>query len=86
MDVFKTLRELYAEKRRIDAAIASLENRLAKQPGKSVRRRGRSSMSAQERQVVSQRMKLYWEGRRAHARQNGTASEAPRSIADSANS
>jgi len=85
MDVNKTLRELYAEKRRIDAMIASLENRLAKQHGKSVGRRGRTSMTADERQMVSQRMKLYWESRRARTTPNGTASEAPVPTGDSAN-
>lgn len=70
MDVVKALRELHAEKKRLDAAIAALEARLkAGQAGTSLkpgaRRRGRKSMSAAERMEVSKRMTLYWETRRA---------------------
>lgn len=70
MDVIKALRELYAEKERLDAAIATLEARLrAAQAGSAAKpgagRRGRKSMSAAERQEVSKRMTLYWEARRA---------------------
>ena len=70
MDVAKALRELYGEKKRLDAVIARLEARLragqagpAAKPG--ARRRGRKSMSAAERLEVSKRMTLYWEARRA---------------------
>jgi hypothetical protein len=70
MDVLKALRELYAEKKRLDSAIAALEARLrAGQTGgaakSGARRRGRKSMSAAERLEVSKRMTLYWEARRA---------------------
>jgi hypothetical protein len=70
MDVHKTLRELHAERRRIDATIASLEKRLKAAPAKpSVRkRRGRKTMSAEERRRVSERMSRYWEARRAQSR------------------
>lgn len=70
MDIVKALRELYAEKKRLDSVIASLEARLkapragsAAKPAKG--RRGRKGMSAAERQEVSKRMTLYWEARRA---------------------
>jgi len=70
MDIVKALRELYNEKKRLDAAIASLEARIraahagsARKPAKG--RRGRKSMSAAERLEVSRRMTLYWEARRA---------------------
>jgi hypothetical protein len=68
MDIVKALRELYNEKKRLDAAIASLEARIrgtgsGRKPAKG--RRGRKSMSAAERLEVSRRMTLYWEGRRA---------------------
>ena len=70
MDIAKALRELYSEKKRLDAAIAALEARLrvahkgsAARAGKE--RRGRKSMSAAERLEVSKRMTLYWEARRA---------------------
>jgi hypothetical protein len=78
MDVLKALRELHAEKKRLDAAIANLEARSrAGQAGAAVkagaRRRGRKSMSAAERREVSKRMTLYWEARRA---QDGATSLA----------
>jgi len=70
MDIVKALRELYKEKKRLDAAIAALEARKkaggagpSTKPGQG--RRGRKSMSAQERQQVSKRMTLYWQARRA---------------------
>jgi hypothetical protein len=74
MDIIKALRELHVEKRRLDSLIASLEARLiaARKHGavrKSPKRRGRKSMSEAERQEVSKRMTLYWEGRRAQLRE-----------------
>ena len=70
MDVEKTLRELYAEKRAIDATIASLERQLgAGARNGSPKKRGRKSMSTQERRVVSERMRRYWENRREQMRE-----------------
>jgi hypothetical protein len=66
MDVNKTLQELYEERRRLDSAIASLEARqraLAKIV--LAPRRGRKTMSEEERQAVSLRMAKYWEARKA---------------------
>lgn len=74
MDLHKTIRSLYEEKARLEEAIASLEGLLASKaespppapgvlPGR--KRRGRTSMSPEERQVVSERMKKYWAQRRA---------------------
>jgi len=70
MDVEKTLRELYAEKKTLDSAIASLERRLeaASRPS-DAKRRGRKSMSATERSAVSERMRKYWAARRDEMRQ-----------------
>ena len=62
MDVNKTLRELYEEKRRLDATIEVLESQLGVRPSA---RRGRKSMSPEERLEVSKRMAKYWEARRA---------------------
>jgi hypothetical protein len=81
MDIVKALRELYNEKKRLDAGIAALEARIkASRTGsgaKSVkRRRGRKSMSAAERLEVSKRMKLYWEDRRARQRSSGATSSS----------
>ena len=69
MDVEKTLQELYAEKRAIDATIASLERRLAGPRNGAPKKRGRKSMSPQERRVVSERMRRYWENRREQMRE-----------------
>jgi hypothetical protein len=74
MDLRTTIRELYEEKRRIEDAIASLEDLLgatgrpaAPAPADSPRkgRRGRKDMSPEERREVSSRMKRYWAKRRA---------------------
>lgn len=65
MDLSKTIQELYTERERIDEVIASLEQFLATgEQGPLRRRRGRKSMSADERLVVSERMRTYWASRR----------------------
>lgn len=65
MDLQKAIRELYAEKERIDGVIASLEEYLQTTGSDSgKRKRGRKSMSPEERQEVSARMRTYWAGRR----------------------
>jgi hypothetical protein len=81
MDVNKTLQQLYEERRRLDMAIAGLEARqrtLAKIA--STPRRGRKSMSEEERRAVSLRMAKYWEARKAAQ----AASEPPADAADAA--
>jgi hypothetical protein len=70
MDVREALQQLYSEKRRIESVIASLEALLRNSDEvviPQVRRgkRGRKSMSPEERQQVSERMKKYWENRRS---------------------
>jgi len=62
MDVYKALRDLYEEKKRLDALIASLEK---KERAFSARRRGRRSMGPDERKAVSARMAAYWAAKRA---------------------
>jgi hypothetical protein len=69
MDLFKALQELYAEKEKLERAIASLEElqQMGGELAESLRagkRRGRKSMSADERLEVSQRMQKYWANRR----------------------
>jgi hypothetical protein len=69
MDLYKAIQDLYAEKEKLERVIASLEE-LQRSAGslptlpKAAKRRGRKSMSAQERLEVSERMKKYWESRR----------------------
>jgi hypothetical protein len=69
MDLYKAIQELYAEKEKLERVIASLEE-LQKSAGElppspaGGRRRGRKSMSSEEREVVSERMKRYWASRR----------------------
>ena len=73
MDYDKIIRELYADKQRLDRAITELErlelfHKARQGVGTSHRTRGprgRKSMGAQERQEVSQRMKRYWANRRS---------------------
>lgn len=71
MDLYRTIRELYEEKKRIEQAIASLEQLLASKGTTDVnrtvtkKRRGRKSMGPEERRLVSERMKKYWAQRRA---------------------
>ena len=70
MDLYKAIQDLYAEKEKLERVIASLEE-LQRTAGtvplpasKPVKRRGRKSMSSEERQEVSERMRRYWAGRR----------------------
>lgn len=70
MDLYKAIQDLYAEKEKLERVIASLEE-LQRTAGavppplsKPVKRRGRKSMSSEERQEVSERMRKYWAGRR----------------------
>jgi hypothetical protein len=71
MDFYKALKELYAEKQKLERVIASLEELQRTAGGitgitgiTKTKRRGRKSMGNQERQEVSRRMKKYWAGRR----------------------
>lgn len=69
MDLYKAIQNLYAEKEKLEHVIASLEE-LQRNSGvvpdlPGGKRRGRKSMSSKERKEVSERMKKYWESRRA---------------------
>lgn len=77
MDVERTLRELYSEKKILDSAISHLERRLrnASVPA-TPKRRGRRNMSLEERRAVSERMTRYWESRRAQVQALNLASAA----------
>ena len=85
MDLYKAIRELVEEKKRIDQIIATLEAMLKR--GTTVapdlaaprtvpaKRRGRKSMSAEERRQVSDRMARYWAAKRAEKENNASESQ-----------
>jgi hypothetical protein len=83
MDIYKALQDLYAEKAKLERAIASLEElqRLGAGglPGfpQTGKRRGRKSMTPEEREEVSRRMRKYWANRRKQ-RGDGPSGKNPR--------
>jgi hypothetical protein len=67
VDWYAAIRELHEEKKRLDRLIAALEaveKGASSESASSLPRRGRKTMSAEERKQVSERMKRYWAGRR----------------------
>jgi uncharacterized secreted protein with C-terminal beta-propeller domain len=69
MDLQNIIRGLLAEKNRLEAVIASLEalenaKVTVEDEGTLRKRRGRISMSQEERHKVSERMLNYWENHR----------------------
>ena len=71
MDIYRAIRELETEKKRLDGVISSLEELIASgsagvvAPAKKPKqRRGRKEMTPAERTKVSERMRKYWESRR----------------------
>jgi len=66
MDVQKALWELYQEKERLNTVIAQLEiqQRATLYEVERPQRRGRKSMTAEERLAVSRRMTVYWAERK----------------------
>ena len=64
MDLTKTIRELREELDKVNEVIAALEQFEGTGTFSPPRHRGRKSMAAQERQVVSARMKQYWASQR----------------------
>lgn len=83
MDLYKALQDLYAEKEKLERAIASLEE-LQRMGGglpglpQAGKRRGRKSMSAEERVEVSRRMRKYWAARRKQKPEGPTPKSQPR--------
>jgi hypothetical protein len=71
VDFYHVIRELLEEKKRLDRLIAALDAIENGQPQEKAvnvsRRRGRKSMSENERREVSERMKRYWAARRDSA-------------------
>ena len=76
MDLTAIIRDLYAEREKLDCAISELEKVQQSTPTEgplssvdsarspSILRRGRKSMGEAERQEVSKRIKEYWSKRR----------------------
>lgn len=68
MDIYRAIRELQQEKKSLDLVIGHLESLLVVQEttkAEASKRRGRKSMSVEERRAVSARMRKYWEEKRA---------------------
>jgi hypothetical protein len=83
MDVLKALRELYLEKSRLDRLIAICESKIKEQDRRLSRsKRGRKSMSPEERKIVSERMRTYWAKRRTGTDGDGREGEPPGQSAD----
>jgi hypothetical protein len=69
MDLVAALRQLHAEKHKLDHAIEALQDLQRASVSvesllSSGKGRGRKSMGAEERKEVSKRMKKYWTNRR----------------------
>jgi hypothetical protein len=65
VDYSLSLRELYLQREKLERAIEQLERLAAGSSAElAPKRRGRKSMGADERKIVSARMKSYWAARR----------------------
>jgi hypothetical protein len=64
MDLTRTIGDLCREKERLERVIASMEELRATMSIPAKGRRGRKSVSLEERLEFSARMKRYWEDRR----------------------
>ncbi len=73
MDIYKALEQLRAEKRRLDAAIAALEQA---QTRRDEERQGRV-WNAEARRRAAERMRKYWEQRRKSDSPGGAGGDAP---------
>lgn len=68
IDLHGIIAELRGELARVDTAIAQLERLQNGAAVPAKLRRGRKSMSADERRQVSERMRQYWAGRKKGTR------------------
>ncbi len=64
MDLNKAIRDLHEELKKLNEAIAAMEEFQRTGTLPAPRRRGRRSMGDAERRVVSERMRKYWAARR----------------------
>lgn len=78
MDLYKAIRDLQREKRRLDRVIETLEGviRNGSKAHARVKRRGRKGMSTEERKAVSERMRNYWATRRGGPSQSSSSESA----------
>jgi 23S rRNA maturation-related 3'-5' exoribonuclease YhaM len=81
VDLYKAIRTLYDEKKRVDKLISSIEQLKARGVDRAhpvIRiRRGRRRMTAAERIEVSRRMKRYWLARRQQPGSESASDAAP---------
>lgn len=63
-DIHAIIMALYAERERIERAIANLEKRANASIPRNRQNRGRKSMPPEERREVSRRMTAYWARRK----------------------
>jgi hypothetical protein len=68
MDIYKAILELKAEKKRLDRAIAALEQG----DGAGLPHAGRRTWNADARRAAAERMKKYWEQRKQQADSQAT--------------
>ena len=64
MDLSATIKALIAEREKIDRAIQMLEGLEGTKSSEGKSRRGRKSMSVEERQQVGERIRRYWASKR----------------------
>ncbi len=88
MDLDAAIRALKADKQRLDELIAAVEKLAEPGSASSIspkRKRGRKGMRQEERQLVSERMRRYWETKKeADRKRVERQSEREQSIADCA--
>ena len=81
VDLYKAIRTLYDEKKRVDRLISSLEQVKARGLDRAhpvIRiRRSRRRMTAAERLEVSRRMKRYWAARRQNPGSESASDPVP---------
>jgi hypothetical protein len=71
MDFWAAVRELHEERKRLDHLIRTLESLAIGERPPPMKRRGRKDMPADERKLVSERMKSYWAARRQQQTSEG---------------
>lgn len=64
MDIYKALRELHAERERLNGAVSRLEAMIRETRSARKSTRGRKHMPPEERLRVSRRITEYWAARR----------------------